>query len=394
MIKNSLLSFVLFAIHPILSISHGIYFYIKKKRTVFLALSIIGFISLIHTTQKATGLDRTDIVNYYDLHRQVSDTQIKLKSVYSFNTLLKIGNYFFNDDMRPFIFFVIFFIFLSTYLISKKDFVQEKSVYITIFLLLGVLNFVQAGELLKQNLGMITFLWSLYLFDKNKVFSLLLVPIGIGFHPANAVLFTLLIISMNIRVLKFSSFFFILGSFVNHNKLFIKKVCEVSITQIGCSKIEFYESLPWQISPKEHLSVFGLMGIALAFYIIRKSKVKKLELDHFDKFYIAYYLMLIFSLKTPHTFIRFLNAGFPVIALIYVRAISFINFKIDKEKAALMFFCTCFFYYNYKATKQRITRKTYQTSYMERSYLNLLMWPTYRYFSGQYKEPWTRLKVH
>lgn len=383
---RSMIHLTLICINPLLGIVSGSYLLIKNKSVLYLLFAFINIFALIQISQQATGLHHTDIVNYYKLFLYYGGNGILDIKHFVLSFIFNVFYQFGDRGFPLLIYSTVMVYYLSIIYICHESFNFKKEnllklSLILFFLIFGVINFIQVTELVKQNFSFLLIIISYFKFiQAKKKMALVLLLMGLSLHIMGLIFFISILFTQNRKSLILLLIVAAIFSLIDHNKLYLDLLCKTDMSFLGCSKVIHYYKLNWKISLKEHCSVFLISFLPYLFYLYQNIR----NLRKIDLLIIAYLALLIFSASTPHTFIRLINSGWPIYSLCLLSFMSW-----DKSKKGVFSFVIglLFIGYNGASLYKRMTRATYQTSYLKGDITRLFKNSTMDYFKSKYEHP-------
>lgn len=382
-----------FLINPIFGVITGFKYYIKLHKNHFIFLPIILTLSLILSTQQATGVDTIDIANYYRLF--INSDWGNLNPKYIFYSLVQ-SFFHLNLKLNFSIFvFLQYAIYYSSCIYFAHFFRLNTSSRLShqkfLFIVFGIINFVQTGELLRQNIAVISTLFALkFLIQDKKITSLFMIAVGLGIHHTTVIYGSLLLGSQYVT----SSFLIILICLIsanfNLNVAMIKMTCQSETLRFFCRQASTFLKLNWEAKLNEHYSLLFL-GFTPLILLLKGAILRLKRLNLIDRFCLIYFFFIIGNLSTDHNFIRFINTSSPFFAIMFSRAYDS-SLKNRFTHRIITLIGLLFIVYNTAAIYKRTTREGYQSSYLYGNALNLVSMFTWEHFSDKLSNPDRRIK--
>lgn len=386
-ISQMALVFILLLINPLLAFIPLAF--LRRQKQLYSVFLLSFTLSLILVSQQSTGLHHTDIVTYYNLYIGAGVSNFS-KTSFLYNSL-ELAFSKLNLNFQFFIFFQYLFYYLSCFYLAFKFSVSSTTTIKILFIAFGLINFVQMGEILRQNMATVLFLYSFLFFEKKKVLSFLFFSLSLGFHHSSFFLLFLALLSIN-YYLTFSIIpLSIVFAFINQNQLIAGLACPSNPSSFICFKAKRYIDFGWEITLKEHLSLFSLAILSFGLRFLKNAKKRFKNMEAIERLCFVYLLFLLSNLSTTHNFIRFLNAGSPFFVIMFSRTYDLLIEK-KKYKRLIMGLGLIFVFYNAAAVYKRTTREGYQSTYLYGNPMNLVTMFTWEYFTKERENPDRREK--
>lgn len=343
----------------------------SKITRIYSIILLSTLFALIAATQEATGTQATDIVRYaefYDIYKNYS-----LLEHLSFQPNYPLFS-FINHFLSPFPFrytaFTLIFVYylsilFSVYLIANK---YSLPFFSAIFLIcFGTINFTMASELLKQLPAFALASVAIVLFDrKNILWGISFIFLALGLHYSAIVLIPIIISAPFFWLIALFSACALILSFINLNELLSILLCLKEGTSLCYSAKKYTHFLDWKITFREHIS---LLLISFGSALISIGKKWKSS-PFYQKVVFLYCIFLIMNFSTTHNFIRFLHGSAPLISLLVPALLK--SHQSSLLKGVVISIFVLFVGYNFSSLYMRLTRPTYQSSYLYKEPAKLL----------------------
>jgi hypothetical protein len=368
-----------FIIHPLLPTLVLITLKLSNKYNhSYTNIYFILFISLAFTTQESTGSITIDIAEYKRLFYVNTDFSL-LRLNYPMYDFIQKVFYYLGSSFKTFIFSIYLFFFFCIHFIYKKEVKSDSWPFI--ILTICLINLVQTGELIRQNLATLIFIFSIYNWKKSKILSIILMVVSLSFHTSIMFYTLIFFTSFNLYTSLIAMPILLTLSFYNQNELISAATCNYDFSIFGmiCYKAKLYSSFPWEISFKEHISIFIIYFSYLLFQI-KDQFLNKFKNSNIDRFYFLLLIFLISNLNTHHNFIRLINSFSIIFFIIFISKLkeknkSYFNFQKLQIITLLILFS-----YNIIAIYKRTTRDTYQATYLYGDITKFLTKYTWQHF--------------
>lgn len=374
--KYKLIAILTFTTNPLISLTFFTTAIKANKANLLLfSLNLSIIFSLILCTQQSTGTQITDIVHNYNIF--VSSDIFNLEKQYLIYDLIA---YIFSKVIGvSFSFFMllhyVFFYFSCSYLALRKSQASPRYQALKVVLIhIGLINFVQVGELTRQNVAGVLFILSLLFLRKSKILSALLLICSAGYHHTALIIFIIFLFSLS----PITSILFLCISlplsFFNHNSIIQSLTCPIwKWPSFVCAQATWYANfMNWKITVREHISLLGLnlVSCSLALSRFKEILLAKSYRISIERLSLLYLIFLVANLSTTHNFIRFLNSGSIFFVILFSVVFDrLINDPRTRKYPILL--GIIFSLYNVAAIYKRTTRVSYQSSYLHGEVLKI-----------------------